>query len=353
MQYKVIGVMSGSSLDGVDLAYCEFWLKDHKWNFRIFQTQTIPYPDHWFKKLKGLHRKNIQEIREVDIEYSNYISQLINNFIHNNKLTIDFISSHGHTVLHQPENKLTLQIGNGKIISEICGADVVSDFRSKDVELGGQGAPLVPVGDMYLFSEYKYCLNLGGIANISIKENKKITAFDICPCNLILNYLAEKKEKLYDENGDMSAQGVINKELLTELNRFNFFSLHPPKSLGKESIEKYFFPILDKYYCSIEDKLASCIEIISSQICNNINTKNSMLITGGGALNKFLIKKIKKKQPFIKVVIPNQKLVKYKEALIFALLGILKIKNEINCLSSVTGAVKDSCCGVIFKFSKN
>jgi len=352
IKYKVIGIMSGTSLDGLDIACCEFY-KNKSWRYKIIHAETKKYNNNWKKKLSNAFKMKRMNLNALNIEYGNYIGKEILKFIKQQKFSPDLISSHGHTVFHQPEIKLTLQIGDGKTISSVCNLPVVCDFRSGDVALGGQGAPLVPIADKLLFSDFDFCLNLGGIANISFdNKRKERIAFDICPVNIVLNTLANKLGKEFDKNGKIASKGKINYQLLSKLNDLSFYTIKPPKSLGREWIEKHFFPILNSFNISIQDKLRTVTEHIAIQISSAVNPKSEirnpkLLITGGGAYNSFLIERIASLLK-IKIVLPEDKIIQFKEALAFALLGVLKIRKEINCLKSVTGAKRNSSGGRIF-----
>ena len=348
-KYKVIGVMSGTSLDGLDLAYVEFNFDD-LWSFSIIKAETDDYSEEWKKKLKNLVSNSMEELHKIDKKYTSYLASSINDFIKRNHISdVDAICSHGHTALHQPENKLTYQIGNLSEISKLTKKTVVCNFRVQDVKLGGQGAPLVPIGDELLFSNYDYCLNLGGFANISTNVNSIRIAYDICPLNIVFNHYVSKLGFDYDENGNIAASGSINEQLLTELNKLEFYSLKPPKSLGLEWVRETIFPLLDKYNLRIEDILRTFVEHSAYQIALEISKTQdaTVLISGGGAYNSFLIRRLKDLTTN-KIVIPSQNLIEYKEALIFGLLGVLKLRGEHNCLSNVTGATKDHSSGNIY-----
>ncbi len=289
-------------------------------------------------------------IATLDIDYANYLAELINQFIKKNGITaIDFVASHGHTIFHQPDEGFTLQIGNGQTISNETGLKVICDFRTQDVALGGQGAPLVPIGDSLLFSEYDYCLNLGGFANISFEKNKERIAFDICPVNIVLNHYAKHLGFDYDKGGSIAGKGKINKKLLDKLNAISFYKAPIPKSLGYEFVMKSIFPIIDVNQIRIEDILRTFVAHIVIQITALIDTdkKSRILVTGGGVFNNFLMSELKKSSKY-EIVIPSTKIVDYKEALIFALLGVLRSENQVNCLRSVTGAKRDHSSGKIF-----
>ncbi|NQU51838.1 MAG: anhydro-N-acetylmuramic acid kinase [Bacteroidetes bacterium] len=344
---KVIGVMSGTSLDGLDLAAVEFTFQNEKWDFNIIAAKTVSYSENWFKKLNDAPSFSGKKLIELHSEYGNFIGIKINEFNKETGFEPDLIASHGHTVFHQPEKHFTFQVGNGSEIAAVTKITTVADFRTGDVALGGQGAPLVPVGDKFLFSDFEYCLNLGGFANVSFeKENQRI-AYDNCPVNFTLNHFAEKQGFPYDKNGELGRQGKLNKILLEELNNLDYYQQKPPKSLGREWMEETFFPVLEKYNISDLDKMRTLYEHVAIQIAKISSANSNLLITGGGAFNTFLIERIKQ-QSILNVVIPEPEIVNYKEALIFAFLGVLRIHNRINCYASVTGATKDSSCGIIF-----
>ena len=342
--------MSGTSLDGVDLAHINFEIKNGKWSYKIFECDTISYSNEMISKLKnGIHLSSI-ELSELNIEYTNLLGNIISEFIDKNNISnLDAVCSHGHTILHQPQNGFTLQIGNLPEIAKITNQKVVCDFRVQDVLFGGQGAPLVPIGDKILFSEFDYCLNLGGFSNISFEENNERIAFDISPVNTVLNFYANTFGLEYDDKGKISESGNINIELFDELNKLEFYHKSYPKSLGFEFVQEIILPILNNYPITVEDKMRTFTEHIAFQIGEILKTKTGkLLISGGGVYNEFLIERIKKYLPSIEVIIPDEKTIQYKEALIFALLGVLKLRNEINVLASVTGAKQNHSSGEVF-----
>jgi anhydro-N-acetylmuramic acid kinase len=348
--YNVIGVMSGTSLDGVDLAHINFEIKNGKWFYKIFECDTISYSNEMISKLKnGIHFSSI-ELSELNIEYTNLLGNIISEFIVKKNISnLDAVCSHGHTILHQPQNGFTLQIGNLPEIAKITNQKVVCDFRVQDVLLGGQGAPLVPIGDKILFSEFDYCLNLGGFSNISFEENNERIAFDISPVNTVLNFYANTFGLEYDDKGKISESGNISLELFVELNKLEFYQKSYPKSLGFEFVKEIVLPILENYPISTEDKMRTFTEHIAFQIGEILQTKTGkLLISGGGVYNDFLIDRIKNHLPKTEIIIPDEKTIKYKEALIFALLGVLKLRNEVNVLASVTGAKQNHSSGEVF-----
>lgn len=348
--YQVIGVMSGTSLDGIDLAHVHFTVKNNHWNYKIRETETIPYTQEWLNKLKNAVDFSENELISLNEDYTDYLGNTIKKFIDKHKShLIDAVCSHGHTILHQPQNGLTLQIGNLPKIATIVGKTVVCDFRVQDVELGGQGAPLVPIGDRLLFSEYDFCLNLGGFSNVSFEEKGQRIAFDISPVNTVLNYYANQLGLEYDDKGKIASSGKVNLDLLNELNSLDYYQKPYPKSLGFEFVKKIILPLIENYTVSIEDKMNTFIEHIAIQTDFSLPEKEGkLLITGGGVYNDFLVEKMQKYLPKMQLIIPDSKTLEYKEALIFGLLGVLKLRNEINVLSSVTGAKHNHCSGNIF-----
>jgi anhydro-N-acetylmuramic acid kinase len=344
----VIGIMSGTSFDGLDLACCRFE-PGKQWSYSLQKAETIPYNAYWQERLASLPGASGVDLIQADREYGQYIGNEVLRFIQENNLKPDLIASHGHTIFHQPENGFTLQIGNGQNIAAETGLPVVCDFRSLDVALGGQGAPLVPVGDQLLFREYSYCLNLGGFGNVSFNESKLgRVAFDICPVNIVLNYLSGMAGKEFDEKGMMASEGQLNEKLLNSLNQLDYYQKKYPKSLGKEWVVRFVIPLFSNSGIGLNDMLHTFVIHIAEQIGRSleINGPGSVLVTGGGAYNEFLIAMLRNNTRS-GINIPDNDLVNYKEAIVFAFLGLLRLRNELNCLASVTGARKDSCCGLL------
>jgi len=341
-----IGLMSGTSLDGIDLVYVKFLKKEYSF-FEIIHTETVSYTKEWKQVLKQAIRLSSKELLDLDIIYGKHLGSVLVNFISNYKITeIDFIASHGHTILHQPAEGITLQIGSGAEIAKITQQKVVFDFRTQDVKLGGQGAPLVPIGDELLFSKYDFCLNLGGFSNVSFKKESKRIAFDICPVNIVLNHYANKIGLEYDVDGNIASEGALNRPLLEKLNTLSFYNKEAPKSLGLEWVQQEIFPLIDAIEEDVASVLRTFVAHIAIQISKIIKDSDSVLITGGGVFNSFLIQEIENYSN-IKIVQASDTLINYKEALIFALLGMLKVDNQINCLKSVTGAHKNHSSGVV------
>lgn len=339
--------MSGTSLDGLDMCYAKFTQKNSLWNFEILQCETLPYSVAWEQSLKNATHISSEELLKLNSEYGFFLGKKTAEFISKHQITnLDLIASHGHTVFHQPKNKFTLQIGDGRAIQLKTNKTVIYDFRSQDVILGGNGAPLVPIGDEFLFSEFDACLNLGGFSNISLKRNGKRLAFDICPVNIILNHLALKLGKKFDDNGDLAKSGTIDFELLDQLNQLKFYLEKAPKSLGIEWTNEHILPLIKNQ--KAEDLLATFTEHSAVQIAkvlDGFEIKN-VLVTGGGTYNNYLIEKIKAKTK-TEIQIPKKEIIEYKEALIFAFMGVLRLQNLNNVLSSATGSFCDHSSGLI------
>ncbi len=269
---------------------------------------------------------------------------------------MSFIASHGHTVFHEPQNRTTCQVGDGAAIAAVTGLPVISDLRAMDVALGGQGAPIVPIGDKLLFSDYDYLLNLGGIANITVPNNGSLLAFDVCPCNQILNELAEREGRAMDENGAMALQGILLPDILDELNNAHFYKLAPPKSLSNEAARELVFPKLLETSHNNYDLLHTVTEHIAEQVAEAVRLHPikkedaTLLATGGGAFNSYLMLQMGKAlaRYNVTIIVPDARVIKYKEALVMALIGTLRWREEINMLSSVTGASRDSVGGAIW-----
>ncbi len=343
-----IGLMSGTSLDGLDLCCAAFTLSNQKWTFKILESKTTDYSFAWRDKLKHAHKLSPIQLRELDVEFGHYLGNEAIKFIEENRLKkVDLIASHGHTIFHEPDKKSTFQLGNGPEIFTRTKIKTICDFRLQDVLLGGQGAPLVPIGDELLFGQFDACINLGGFANISYKANNKRVAFDICPVNIVLNHICNRLELPYDEGGKIAASGNILKPLLTTLNNLEFYHLKAPKSLGREWVEQNIIPIL-----SIEEKPQDILRTFTTHAAQTIvqalpkNTHN-ILFTGGGAYNTYLLEQISIYSQ-AKITVPPHDLINQKEALIFAFLGVLRSLNKVNCLQSVTGAKSDHSSGRIY-----
>lgn len=340
-----IGLMSGSSLDGIDLIAVQF---HPHYAYEILQAETIPYPSNWQERLSNAFLSNPEELGDLDKEYGRFLGQCVRAFADRHHLRPDFVASHGHTIFHKPEQGFTLQIGEGQSLADACGFLTVNDFRSEDVSKGGQGAPLVPIGDRLLFGDYDICVNIGGIANLSYEEQGKRIAYDICIANQALNNLAQREGMAYDKDGALARQGTVSDPLLQALNDHEYYRQAPPKSLGREFFETFQKKLIASY--PTEVALATFTEHVASQIarCAEHLSKGKMLLTGGGAHNAYLVERIQQ-HTYHTVVVPDRQTVDYKEALIFALLGLLRLEGSTNVLCSVTGASSDSCSGRIWR----
>jgi len=369
MIYNVIGLMSGSSLDGLDIAYVEFSEKAGEWNYEIKCAGCIGYDEKWAQKLQNAVHLSAKEYQLLHTDYGRYSGEMVNEFIEKFQLhhKINLIASHGHTTFHFPEKRMTHQLGDGAAIAAQTQLPVVSDLRSMDIAFGGQGAPIVPLGEKLLFGDYNYFLNIGGIANISINSKQgnngdsslvptEIIAFDICAANRVLNMLAAEKNKPYDEDGKMAATGKINEALLEKLNALDYYNLDYPKSLANSFGTDTIYPLIKNFNLSTEDSLCTYTEHIAIQVKNSLESQFSktdiqkLMITGGGAFNKFLIDRISNQLQEInfEIYVPEDDVVIYKEALIMALLGVLRWREQYTVLSSVTGALRNSIGGALW-----
>lgn len=343
--------MSGTSLDGLDIAHIKFHIGS-KISFEILSPETIEYSDFWRAKLKYQSHKNEEELKSLDHEYAILLAREIQNFFERHQIeakNIDLIASHGHTIYHQPEKGYTLQIGNGPEIFNRHKIPLVCDFRVQDIQLGGQGAPLVPIGDQLLFGNYEACLNFGGFVNISFEKNGSRLAMDVCPLNYVSNSLSQNLGLAYDEDGNLARKGNIIFPLLETLNKLEYYQVQGPKTLGAEWVEEQINPVLEKFDITIQDKLRTFLEHAAIQISNIIeeHTISNALFTGGGVYNSFLIDLIRSKTE-CQISIPEKELIEFKEALIFGLLGLLRLQGKTNVLASVTGAKKDHSSGKIY-----
>jgi anhydro-N-acetylmuramic acid kinase len=348
-KYRCIGLMSGTSLDGLDIVFCEFSFCQEKWEYRLLKGKTIPYPEAWRDLLEGSFHMEAAELVELDHNYGKFLGAVCSDFITDCQADPSFIASHGHTVFHRPDAGYSLQIGNGHDIAAVTDLPVIYDFRSHDISLGGQGAPLVPAGDRLLFGDFDICLNIGGFANISFdnEEGQRI-AFDICPSNTILNYIAGRLDMPYDRDGLKGREGRILKHLLEKLNGLPYYAIKPPKSLGYEYLDTIFFPLIRSRTRKPENILRTLYEHIAIQIAEALKIKEGgkVLLTGGGARNSFLVELIKSHTDK-EIIIPGDGLADFKEAIVFAFLGLLRMLGENNCFASVTGASSDCSGGLI------
>jgi anhydro-N-acetylmuramic acid kinase len=357
MVYKVIGIMSGSSVDGLDIAYVHLHEAGGKWAYEILAADCIDYSPEWKQQLTNAIHLPALEYQLLHTRYGHFIGEKVNHFINENGLhhKVDLIASHGHTTFHLPKQKMTAQIGDGAAIAAETQLPVVNDLRALDIAFGGQGAPIVPIGQKLLFGNYAYFLNIGGIANISVNKEGNYIAFDVCPANRILNMLAEEMNMEHDESGRIAASGKVNDALLQQLNALDYYQQHFPKSLANSFGVDAVYPLVKKANLSTQDALRTYVEHIVIQIKNalfkEITLANAQLfVTGGGALNTFLIERLQTilSEKGIEVIVPDERLVQYKEALVMALLGTLRWREEATVLSSVTGATASSVGGALW-----
>lgn len=367
---EAIGLMSGTSLDGLDIAWCSFGQTGNQWTFQILAAETLPYPAHWEKRLRGAISLTGEDLMQLHSDYGRFLGKAASDFIKKHGINPQIpIASHGHTVFHQPQNGFTFQLGCGAALASETCSTVVCDFRSLDVALGGQGAPLVPIGDELLFGHFTYCLNLGGFANISMQNDGSRVAFDICPANIVLNHLVaeaqlpgpEPKKNMdglqsflaFDPEGSIAATGQINLKLLHDLDNLDYYKTSGPRSLGQEWVHSVMLPVIRTYPMVLPDVLRTLCEHIAKQIAMVLtcHTKPAQLLaTGGGVLNSFLMQLINREAAAmgVSVVVPDLQIVQFKEALVFAFLGVLRLQNKVNALSSVTGARHDSVGGAVY-----
>lgn len=361
---EVIGLMSGTSLDGLDLCHARFFFKSGKWTYETLNAEDEPYPESLKQRLSRAQTMTAQDYALLHSDYGLYLGGRVKAFMERHGCReVSLIASHGQTVFHQPHLRFTGQIGSGAGIAAISGVDTVCDFRTTDVALGGQGAPLVPIGDRHLFGSYDYCLNLGGFSNISsegeIGGKPARIAHDISPVNYVLNHYTRQIGLEYDKDGDIARSGSVCRSLLEKLNSLPFYTQQGPKSLGREWVENEVLPLIeaergeDGSPLSLADKLATFAEHAAYQISLNINQKTAekakVLTTGGGAFNKYLLERMRFNAPQATFIVPDEITVKFKEALIFAFLGALYVADQPNCMSSVTGAAYDCIGGAMYK----
>lgn len=362
MIYRAIGIMSGSSLDGMDIAFVEFHESAGKWQYEIKAADCYPYSEEWVKKLKGAIHLNALDYHLLHTEYGHYIGERVNAFIahHNLQYQVQLIASHGHTTFHAPAQKMTGQLGDGAAIAAVTGINVVSDLRAMDIALGGQGAPIVPVGEKLLLGNYAFFLNLGGIANISYNDPDKYIAFDVCPANRVMNMLAHDAGKPFDEGGQIAASGKLQEGLLSMLNDQEYYSLPYPKSLANDFGTDVLYPLIKSSGVSTRDAMRTMVEHIARQISQPVLDilaeqpaaagPHKLLATGGGAHNTFLMERLQAVlQPAgVEVETTDKILIDFKEALIMALIGVLRWREENNVLASVTGASRSSIGGAVW-----
>ncbi len=349
---NVVGLMSGTSLDGLDICFVSFDFDGNRpggnWRYRIVKAESVDYPAELRAKLSSAQTMTALEYARLHSDYGLYLGEQVRDFLERNRLKADLVASHGQTIFHQPSVRFTGQIGSGAGIAAVTGIDTVCDFRTTDVALGGQGAPLVPIGDAILFGDYDACLNLGGFSNISYAEGDKRLAYDISPVNYVLNHYAGKRGLAFDRDGVLARCGRIDSVLLQRLNALPFYTRKGPKSLGREWVETEVYPLIESFALPVEDVLATFVEHVAMQIARHVRS-GRVLTTGGGARNIFLLERMQACAPQVRYTVPDALTIDFKEALIFALLGALYVAGLPNCLASVTGASRDNIGGCLYK----
>jgi anhydro-N-acetylmuramic acid kinase len=351
--YTVIGLMSGTSGDGLDLTLARF-TKSSSWSYEILAAETAPFPPKLEGDLMHSHLLSAVELALLDVSFGKWMGNQVNTFVAKVQITPDAVCSHGHTVFHQPGNELSLQIGNGWAIHRQTGLKVINDFRMLDMQFGGQGAPLVPVGDQLLFPDQDFCINLGGIANISMDHQSQRIAFDTCPFNLLLNEQARKLGKNYDDQGKWASEGSCDESLLNMLNDLPFYRNTAAKSLAREDLEVDFNPLIRNSGLDPKSILATLVRHYAFQIGKVIRFYSTsqnpkVLLTGGGAYHTFFIQELTRElEGKIWLYPADSQIIEFKEALVFGFLGVLRLAGENNCLRTVTGASQDSSGGMIF-----
>jgi len=346
-------MMSGTSLDGLDLALCSFQREGTSWSYKLIRSGYEDYPAELRTQLEKAIGLQTIDLLSLDAQYGAWLGEQASAFLGTDSASLDAVASHGHTVHHRPELGFTFQLGSPQYVAHSSGLPVIGDFRSGDIALGGEGAPLVPIGDRLLFSTYEFCLNLGGIANISFEQEGKRIAFDIGIANMVLNHLVKPLGLRYDSEGDLARGGQINRALLEALDGLAYYRKPYPKSTGYEWFSGEILPLIEAFPDRTENQLRTATTHIARQVglqVRKVSKKETgrILVTGGGALNRFLMELLQEElQPDFKVILPNRELIEYKEAIVFGLLGALRLCGQPNVLASVTGARRDSCSGIL------
>ncbi|MDG1573264.1 anhydro-N-acetylmuramic acid kinase [Robiginitalea sp. M366] len=353
-QYYILGMMSGTSLDGLDLALVRLQQQGDAWQYAFQATHFIPYDQARQQRLEAAIKLPAPELLAFHAEYGKWLGACARQFLEENKLHADAIASHGHTIHHRPEQGFTFQLGCPRHLALEAGVRTIGDFRSLDVALGGQGAPLVPIGDRLLFGDYSACLNLGGIGNISFEKGGRRLAFDTGVANMLLNPLSQRAGKTYDAGGEIARIGKLVPEVLEAWDRLEYYRLPFPKSTGYEDFKATVWPVVQNRKEPAADLLHTAVRHIAGQIGQQLrpllgSSGARLLVTGGGALNTYLVECIGRELPGVEVVVPEAQLIAFKEALVFALLGALRMEGQVNVLASVTGARRDSCSGELFE----
>ncbi len=358
-RYQVLGLMSGSSLDGVDLAFCHFDWEQGLVDWKIIQAETLPFNEQWQARLQHLPQASALDFAKTNTYFGHYLAQLVMTFLEKHNLEPDFIASHGHTIFHDPEKRYTIQIGDGGAMAALTGYPVINQFRTQDIAIDGEGAPLAPIADRYLLPGYDFYLNLGGIANISAAVGDRYLAFDLSGANQILNALAQLADQPFDQGGQLAAQGQLLQPLFDQLNQHPFFEQPYPKSLDNQWTVQHFVQPFLAYEGTVVDRLCTAVHHIAYQVSQAIQQlveteqfqqpSYRMIVTGGGAYNHFLLDQIQKYCPEIEIVVPESMIIDFKEAALMSLMGVLRLEQHPNTISSVTGARQDTVSGAIYQ----
>lgn len=342
--YTALGLMSGTSLDGLDLACCRFRKTASGWDYEVLAATSVDYTPEWESDLREAMHWPAVELAALDLRYGRWLGEQVDHFLRKHHQQVDLVASHGHTIHHRPDLGLTVQIGHGRALADTCGQTVVCDFRTRDVLHGGQGAPLAPIGDQELFAEYDYCLNLGGFSNVSFVRNGTRYAYDIGIANMVLNDLARQAGQAYDDEGQLARSGQIIPDLLQALNALPYYQQDYPKSTGYEWYLSDIKPLFTASNASIPDQLCTATHHIAFTLARDLSRLHrdqaeTIFVTGGGACNTYLLAALRQNLPEkLTLQVPEPRLIAYKEAIIFALMGVLRLRHEPNCLPSVTGA---------------
>jgi anhydro-N-acetylmuramic acid kinase len=363
MIYKVLGLMSGSSLDGLDIAYCSIdWQNNQVKDWQLLAGETLEFSDMWKSRLSNLPSQSGLIFAKTHTYFGHYMADLVQTFLKKNAIQeVDFIASHGHTIFHNPDQRISIQIGDGAALAAKTGITTICNFRTQDVALDGEGAPLAPLADQYLFEGYDFYLNLGGIANLSANINNRWVAMDCCPANQVLNTLAQELGAEYDNKGAWANQGTVDQTLLGQAANFDFYTESYPKSLGNEWIRQHILPLYLAAPSSWEDKLATACEHIAIEISTSIQQilqkeafqkeNYKVLVTGGGAFNDYLMESINaycNQNHSIELFLPDPSIINFKEAILMALLGVMRMEKTPNSLKTITGAQRDTVNGAVY-----
>ncbi len=346
VRYTALGVMSGSSLDGLDLALCHFALRGGRWSFTLEDARTVPYDRAFQQKLVAVMNGSALDLARLDRDLGDRIGHAALDFLIGRH--VDLIASHGHTIFHKPDEGLTVQIGHGARIAAVTGRRTITDFRSLDVALGGQGAPLVPLGERLLFPDHRAFLNIGGICNIALHGGRDVLGYDVCIGNQALNLLAAEAGQPFDRDGAMARTGSVDEGLLKQLNALPFHHRTPPRSLGREWFDAEVLPLIKDERIALKDRMRTVVEHIALMVAGVVAAgTEELLVTGGGAHNSFLIERIQA-QTRARINVPEKGIVDFKEAVIFAFLGVRRLRGESTALASVTGARREASGGSLF-----